>query len=115
MTSHAQAFRDYLRHYEAKDLAAIEAMLADAVLLRDWKICVRGKAAALAETAANFAAAQSLSIELLRLHEGEASVSGELRILVDGQQELFVVDVLDFDADGRIRAIRAYLGRGDGD
>jgi ketosteroid isomerase-like protein len=113
--SNTQALLAYLRHYEAKDIEAIAAMLADEVQLRDWKICVRGKTAALAETRANFAAAERLQIEVLKLHEGADSVSAELRILVDGKVELFVVDVLDFDADGRIRAIRAYLGRGDGD
>jgi ketosteroid isomerase-like protein len=113
MSPHRESFLAYLRHYEAKDLPAIAAQLADDIVLRDWKIRVTGKAAALAETAANFAAAQSLSIEVLAITESAHAVAGELRIVVDGQTELFVVDVLDFDADGQICAIRAYLGRGD--
>lgn len=104
-------FLAYLNCYERRDLASLDRMFAEDILLRDWKICVRGKAAALAETQANIAAVQSLRIEVLRLYEGEAGVAGELRILVDGAQELFVLDQLSFDAEGRITAIRAYIGR----
>jgi hypothetical protein len=31
--------------------------------------------------------------------------------VIDGAIDLFVVDALTFAADGRIQAIRAYLGR----
>ena len=106
-------FLTYLQAYARKDIEQISAMLADDIALRDWKISVRGKAAAVAETRANFLAAQSVQIEVLRLYESPASVAGELRILVDGTTELFVVDALDFDNQGQITAIRAFLGRGD--
>ncbi|MFN5047016.1 nuclear transport factor 2 family protein [Roseateles sp.] len=104
-------FLAYLHAYERRDLAALAPLFAEDVLLRDWKICVRGKAAALAETRANFEAVCSLRIEVLRLYEGESGVAGELRIWVDETQELFVMDQLSFDVQGRITAIRAYLGR----
>lgn len=105
-------FLDYLRRYAAKDLDGIAAMFADEVTLRDWNLSVKGRAAAIAETRKNFESAASLHIEVLHVLESERSVAGELRILVDGHIELFVVDVLDFDAHGRITAIRAFLGRG---
>jgi steroid delta-isomerase len=115
-----QRFLDYLEAYAARDLDRVVSMLADDVMLRDWKISVRGKAAATACTADNFAGARSIEIEVLDVMEsagdtwaGSARVAGELRILVDGDQELRVVDVLDFDEEGRIVAIRAYQGRPD--
>ncbi|GGP27615.1 nuclear transport factor 2 family protein [Silvimonas amylolytica] len=106
-------FRAYLQAYEHKNINEIGAMFAPDVALRDWKISVRGIEAALAETRSNFAAAQSIQIDILRLYESASSVAGELRILVDGTVELFVVDVLDFNTQGQISAIRAFLGRGD--
>lgn len=112
-TTSRERFLAYLHAYAAKDLATIEAMLADDVALRDWKISVRGKAAALAETATNFANARSIVIEPLRVTADATRVAGELRIVVDDMHELFVVDVIDFDGEGRITAIRAYLGRSD--
>ena len=109
---HQDRFLAYLNHYAAKQLDAIAAQFADNVTLRDWNISVSGKAAALAETAKNFAAARSVEIEVLRTYTSEQAVAGELRILVDGSIELFVVDVIEFDAAGQISSIRAYLGRG---
>jgi len=112
--SNTDRFLDYIAAYARKDLAAIGAMLADDVQLRDWNLAVRGKEAALAETARNFAAAATVDIETLALYTSEDAVAGELRIVVDQHEELHVVDVLSFDAQGAIVSIRAYLGRGDG-
>ncbi len=113
MTSRHSLFINYLKHYAAKNLDAVAAMLADDVTLRDWKVAVVGKAATVAETAKNFASAQSIVIEVLGVYENQNTVSGELRIVVDNSTVLYVVDVIDFDARGQIQAIRAYLGRGD--
>jgi len=111
--TNTERFLSYLRHYEMKDIEAISEMFADDVTLRDWKVFVSGKAAALAETRLNFAAAKSIQIQPLRLYQATGSVSAELKIVVDGVNELFVVDVVDFASDGRIASIRAFLGRGE--
>lgn len=111
--SNRQRGLDYLRSYAQKDLAAITAMLTEDVVLRDWNIAVRGKAAAVSETAKNFAGARSIEIHVLNVCENDESVAAELRIVVDGSIELHVVDVIGFDADGKISSIRAYLGRAD--
>lgn len=103
----------YLKAYENKDLARIEALLAPIVVLRDWKIRVQGKAAALLETQLNFDNAGALTIEVLQLHATASTVAAELRIQVGTEVEIFVVDVFEIDDSGRISALRAYLGRGD--
>ncbi|MFX1679462.1 nuclear transport factor 2 family protein [Mitsuaria sp. CC2] len=108
-----EIFLDYLRRYAAKDLDGIASMFSEEVTLRDWNLSVKGRDAAIAETRKNFESAASIHIEVLHVLESANSVAGELRILVDGNIELFVVDVLDFDVEGQITAIRAFLGRGD--
>ncbi|WP_374438664.1 nuclear transport factor 2 family protein [Inhella sp.] len=110
---HRSRALQYLDAYARKDLDGVAALLAEDVVLRDWTIRVVGKAAALAETRKNFEAVQRLAIDVLQLHQSEQAVAAELRILIDGTQELFVTDVIAFDAAGRIAAIRAYVGRGD--
>jgi hypothetical protein len=111
MTS-KERFLSYLRRYESKNLERISEMFAEDVSLRDWKISVDGKVSAVAETKANFEAAKSIQIQPLRLYEASSAVAGELKVVVDGNIELFVFEVVDFDSAGRIKAIRAYLGRG---
>lgn len=106
-------FTAYLNAYAAKDIAQVSAMFADNIVLRDWKISVAGKAAAVAETQKNFHAANKIAINILRTHVTASSVVGELHIVVDDSEELFVVDIVEFNHEGKITAIRAYLGRGD--
>lgn len=113
MTEKLGVVRAYLAAYAARDLGAVEAMFAEAITLRDWKIRVVGKAAALAETRKNFESVTSLSIDVLAAYECDAGAAAELKIIINGIDTIHVVDVFDVDATGRIAAIRAYLGRGD--
>ncbi|MBI3347356.1 MAG: nuclear transport factor 2 family protein [Burkholderiales bacterium] len=105
--------RAYLAAYAARDLATIEPMLADDITLRDWKIRVIGKAAALAETRKNFESVDSLAIDVLTTCERPGGAAAELRIVVDQRDTIHVVDMFYVDDQGRISAIRAYIGRGD--
>lgn len=113
MTAPLDLVRRYLAAYAARDLAAVDALFSPDIVLRDWKIRVVGKAAALAETRRNFDAVCCLEIELLAACERPGGVAAELRIRIDDRDEIHVVDVFDLDAEGRIAAIRAYIGRGD--
>ena len=103
----------YLKKYTEKDLDGIEAMFADDIVLRDWKIRVLGKDNAINETRKNFAAAATIAIEVLSTYENEDTVAAELKITVDATEVLYVVDVITINSKGKIKSIRAYLGRGD--
>ncbi|MCQ3939400.1 MAG: nuclear transport factor 2 family protein [Chloroflexi bacterium] len=111
--THIELFRVYLRYYADKNLEAISAMLAEDVHLRDWNISVNGKAEVVRETAKNFAEAASIDIQILDVYENADTVAGELRIVVDGTIDLYVVDVVTFNKHSKVTAIRAYKGRGD--
>jgi steroid delta-isomerase len=106
-------FLAYLDAYARKDIDAISAMLAPDATLRDWNLSVRGRRAVEAETLVNFRDANTIEIEVLHTYARADGVAGEVRIVVDGHVELFVVDVIEFDADGLVKAIRSYKGRGD--
>lgn len=104
---------DYLRRYAEKDIGAMNELFADDIVLRDWKIRVEGKEKAMQETQKNFKAAETIEINVLATYENEDTVAAELKIVVDGTEELYVVDVIRFNAEAKIQAIRAYKGRGD--
>ena len=103
----------YLKKYAEKDLSAIDSLFADDIVLRDWKIRVEGKEKALDETRKNFNAAKSIEIDVLSTYENMDTVAAELKITVDANEELHVVDVITVNPQGQITSIRAYLGRGD--
>ena len=102
--------RRFLAAYAAKDLATIDTLIAEDALLRDWNLEVRGRGAFLAETKRNFDNADSLAIDILHLHATSRSVAAEVLITVDGHIRLRVVDVLDLDPTGHVRAVRSYKG-----
>ena len=102
----------YLERYAAKDMEAMEGMFDEQIVLRDWKIYVSGKKAALSETQKNFNAAESIEIDVLSTIVDNNTFAGELRITVDKHEVLYVVDVIEFTPDLKIKSIRAYLGRG---
>lgn len=110
--SNQDLFLTYLRHYSQKNLVEVAAMFTDDIALRDWKIAVRGKSAAINETRKNFESADTIEIQPLDIFENQDTVAAELKILVNGTIELHVVDVITFDPNGKIQSIRAYLGRG---
>ncbi|WP_298145461.1 nuclear transport factor 2 family protein [Flavobacterium sp.] len=111
--NHTEICLLYLQSYQDKNLTAVSELFADQIVLRDWNLRVVGKDAALDETRKNFEAAQSLHIEVLQTYENTKSVAAELIITVNNSEILHVIDVLDFDDQGKIVAIRAYRGRGD--
>lgn len=88
-------------------------MLAEEVHLRDWNISVFGKVEALRETAKNFGDAETIEIRILTLYESADTVAGELHIRVDGRIDLYVVDMVTFNAQSKVTAIRSYKGRED--
>ncbi|WP_394224026.1 nuclear transport factor 2 family protein [Alteromonas gracilis] len=108
-----EKLKHYLKCYENKDLESISSLFSEDITLRDWKISVSGYENALAETRKNFKNAESLSISILNIMESEDSVSAELKIVVNNEEVLSVVDVLTFNDKGLISSIRAYLGRED--
>jgi len=103
----------YLRKYAEKDLDGVEKLFAENIILRDWKILVKGKQKAMEETRKNFESVDTIAIEVLSAHESKNTVAAELQITLDSNKELYVVDVISFDSGGQIESIRAYLGRGD--
>ncbi|WP_339898033.1 nuclear transport factor 2 family protein [uncultured Gilvimarinus sp.] len=110
---HRELFLLYLSHYASRDIGHVAAMLAENVLLRDWKISVRGKEAVIHETRRNFQSSTNIDIETLRLYSSESAVIGELKITIDDSDPLYVTDIIHFDEDGKIQSIRAYIGRSD--
>ena len=95
------------------DIDSIANMFSETILLRDWKISVNGIQAALAETQKNFDASESIEIDILGLYSSKNTVAGELKIVVNSSEVLYVTDIISFNDEGKIEAIRAYIGRGD--
>ena len=103
----------YLKKYEEKDIKGIEEMFSDDIVLRDWKIRVEGKEKALIETLKNFESVETIKIDVLSIYENESTVAAELKIVINNKDELYVIDVITINSEGKISSIKAFIGRGD--
>ena len=103
----------YLKKYEEKDIKGIEEMFSEDIVLRDWKIRVEGKEKALIETLKKFQSVVSIKIDVLSIYENESTVAAELKIVIDNKAELYVIDVITINPEGKISSIKAFIGRGD--
>ena len=102
--------REFISAYEQKDMAAIAEMFSPDVILRDWNSEVVGYEAAIQEYTNNFQAADTLDIKIQNLLVSGPSAAAVLEIVVDGVDNLKVVDLLSFSVDGKIQSIVAYKG-----
>ena len=103
--------KQYLAAFSRKDVAGLGAMFAEGVVLRDWDVgTVSGKPAVLAANEKIFASVKSIEARPVAIHIAGQTAVAELEIHVDGKLALLVADVIDFDTDGLITAVRAYRG-----
>lgn len=101
----------YLEKYAEKDIQSVSKLFADDILLRDWKIKVKGKDGAINETKKNFLSVDTLQIEVLDHYENKNTIALELKITIDRKEELYVMDVIKVNSEGEISSIKAFLGR----
>lgn len=102
--------RRFVKLYESKDIASISEMFDQQVVLRDWNRVTIGFEAAVAEFQGNFDAADQLKLTIKDLFVSDTGVAVSLEILVNNSEHLNVVDVIQFNALGKITSIIAFKG-----
>ena len=85
-------------------------MFADDIYLQDWEIRAVGKAAVLLANENIFSSVNTIEATPTSLYCESNVVVAELKICVNKQTNLLVVDIIEFDKSGKIKAIRAYKG-----
>jgi hypothetical protein len=101
----------YFKAYERKDIQDLEEFFADDISLRDWNCEISGKKAVLHENQKVFKAVVRFKVSILKIHESDRTIFSELEMTIDDEPEfLKVIDVIEFDQNDKISAIRAYKG-----
>jgi hypothetical protein len=100
----------YLQAFARKDVECLRALFAKGVTLSDWDIHVVGLDAVIAANLNIFNAVKTIGVTPVNIFLDGNTVVAELNIEIDGAKPLRIVDILVFDRDGRICAIRAYKG-----
>jgi len=108
------AARHYFDVWNMHSAEGVAALFAAEGTLRDWDVSVSGAAAVGAANGSIFAAVPNIKISVEDVFVDEAKRTAVAEILValndaDGTV-LKVVDVIQFDESGLIKALRAYKG-----
>ena len=112
---------EYFEAFNKHDLDELKEMFSEDVSLRDWEICVSGIDEVLNANSKIFDSVDSIFITPIMIYEGidkflmgplgvEGTSITELEILINGKEKLLVTDILEFNGDGKIKSIRAYIG-----
>ena len=99
----------YYETFSNKDINNLEGMFADDVKLTDWEIKAVGLKEVIKVIKSIFKNVETILIIPLDVYNDGNTVVSELEIRINnGQEVLSVVDIIEFDNDSKISAIRAY-------
>lgn len=98
----------YFQTFCKKDTASLEVLFSDNVILSDWEGNIVGKENVLKFNQNFFNSVNSIRIDIDRVAVGQDTVMAEIKVIIDDVIAGFVVDVLEFDQDNKIKHIRAY-------
>ena len=102
--------KEYLEAFADKDASRLSSLLALNVSLRDWTQYAEGRVNVMTANQSIFDVFSTVSIDLLNLFGDEKTAIAEIEVRFDGGNLIHIVDVYEFNNDGKIVAIRAFQG-----
>lgn len=98
----------YFQSFCKKDIASLDVLFSDNILLTDWETQILGKQNVLDFNQNFFNRVEHIKIDVDKVAVGLNTVVAELKIIIDHKIVGSVVDIIDFDEDNKIKEIRAY-------
>jgi len=100
---------NYFEAFSNKDLDTLTELYSEDVTLADWEpFFFDGKEQVLDANKTLFESLESVNIVVKRIGSNDKNVFAEIDILINDATQLFVVDILEFDQNQKIKSIRAY-------
>ena len=112
---------EYFKAFSNKQIGVLNNMFSQDVTLKDWELNLFGKEAVLKANKNIFDTVDSIEVKVVNLFvvgekvigdnvNDKNTVIGELEITINHIDILLVVDIIEFDDNGKIISIRAYKG-----
>ena len=100
---------EYFNFFSIKDSDSLETLLSEDIVLRDWNIQVAGKKKVIEEIKKIFDSIISFKITPISFFmNSDYSYAIHISILVNSEQLIDVIDVINFDVNGKIVEIIAF-------
>ncbi len=101
---------NYFKTFSSQDIERLESLFSRDVYLRDWEISAHGIEDVVRANRGIFDSVDTIEITPVEICETGNITASEIEICINNDQILKVVDILEFNGDGKIAAIRAYKG-----
>lgn len=85
-------------------------MLSSNICLRDWNVNLKGLKNVMTEYKNIFDKAKIIKIEIVKMYQDKKTVIIELLISINNSKAKYVIDLIEFNKEKKIKSIRAYLG-----
>ena len=100
---------EYFNFFSMKDTESLKALMSDDIVLKDWNTHVTGKVSVIEVIDNLFAMANSIKATPVSFFSNsDYSYAVQVAILVNKEPLIDVIDVIDFDTDGKIAKILAF-------
>ena len=111
MTKNIKDFaQSYFKIFSEKNINGLREMFDDNVTLRDWEIDKQGIENVLKANLNIFQNVKTIKAIPQNIVSENNFVFAELKIIVNGDEELKVVDIIEFNKKGKIISIKAFKG-----
>tara|TARA_R100000742_G_C4220050_1_gene44055 strand:- start:232 stop:585 length:354 start_codon:yes stop_codon:yes gene_type:complete len=107
---------EYFRLFSEKNLEGLDKMFDEKATLRDWSIEAEGKINVFIAMKQIFDSVERIAIKVINMWQDENkpnTLVAEIDIISGNDEkaeEITVVDIIEFNNEGKIRAIRAFKG-----
>jgi hypothetical protein len=102
--------QSYFKIFSEKNINGLREMFDDNVTLRDWEIDKQGIEDVLKANLNIFQNVKTIKAIPQNIVSENNFVFAELKIIVNGDEELKVVDIIEFNKKGKIISIKAFKG-----
>ena len=125
MNKNIQQLRKYFQAFADKNIEVLTEMFTDNIILIDWNNTFTGKDQVVNEVQGIFTNFKTIKLEvtdifsslnIINADRGETTVSipkddsfaCEIVIVFDDLEPLYIMDLIEFDDEGRIKKLTAY-------
>ena len=100
----------YFKDFSSKDISSLKKVFANDIVLRDWEIEAKGIDAVIKANQNIFNNVFSIFVDPKNLYQEGNIVIAELNIKINDSEIIFVVDLIEFNEENKIKRIFAYKG-----
>ena len=100
----------YFNIFSQKNIEGLRTLFDDNITLRDWDINQTGIENVLKANLSIFEQVKTIKVIPQTIITENNLLSAELKIIINNKDELKVVDIIEFNTNGKIISIKAFKG-----